>query len=164
MDLLASPAVAGFSVSKIRGQGPGGPAGRRRRRVGTRDLPCLPVRWRVRRDVIDEVVMVVIDLLDSVVRRTRSGFCVLVELDERRLSVPVEDEPRPGARHPSGRRGPQEGRGAGRGWPTPRALSEPFTVPSGPVGELNRPPGDSASGHRQLITPCERAALPNCWG
>jgi hypothetical protein len=35
-------------------------------------------------------------------------------------------------------------RGAGRGWSTPRAFSEPFSVPSGPITELNRPPEDAA--------------------
>src|SRR5690349_17900042 len=57
-----------------------------------RDLPRLLMRWRVRDDVIDEVTMVVAELLDNVVRHARSGFCVLVELDERRLRVAVEDD------------------------------------------------------------------------
>jgi hypothetical protein len=38
-------------------------------------------------------VGIVVDLLGSVVRCARSGFCVLVELDERRTSVVVEDDP-----------------------------------------------------------------------
>ena len=87
--------------------------------------------------------MVVADLLDTVVQRARSGFWALVELDERRLSVAVDDDPGRGA-HPSGRRRPRKGRGAVCGWPTPRALCEPFTVPPGPVTELNRPAADAA--------------------
>jgi hypothetical protein len=54
----------------------GGPAGRRRRRAVRRDLPWVLLRWRVRADVIDEVVMVVADLLDNVVRRARSSGSV----------------------------------------------------------------------------------------
>jgi Histidine kinase-like ATPase domain len=57
-----------------------------------RDLRCVLMRWRVREEVIDEVVMVVAELLDNVVRHARTGFCVLVELDERRLYVAVEDD------------------------------------------------------------------------
>jgi anti-sigma regulatory factor (Ser/Thr protein kinase) len=57
-----------------------------------RDLPRVLARWRVREDVIDEVVMVVAELLDNVVRHARSQFRVLVELDQRRLYVAVEDE------------------------------------------------------------------------
>ena len=57
-----------------------------------RDLPRLLMRWQVREDVIDEVAMVVTELLDNVVRHARSGFCVVVELDERRLRVAVEDD------------------------------------------------------------------------
>jgi hypothetical protein len=50
-----------------------------------RDLPRVLMRWRVREDVIDEVAVVVADLLDTIVRHARSGFGVLVELDEHRL-------------------------------------------------------------------------------
>jgi hypothetical protein len=38
-----------------------------------RDLARVLVRWRVRGDVIDEVVMVVVDLLDNVVRVPAAG-------------------------------------------------------------------------------------------
>ena len=57
-----------------------------------RDLRQVLVRWRVREEVIDEVIAVVVELLDNVVRHARSGFCVLVELNERRLYVAVEDD------------------------------------------------------------------------
>ena len=57
-----------------------------------RDLGRVLARWRVRDEVIDEVAVVVVELLDNVVRHARSGFCVLVELDERRLYVAVEDD------------------------------------------------------------------------
>lgn len=58
-----------------------------------RDLPRVLARWRVRADVIDEVAVVVADLLDNLVRHARSGFCVLVELDEHRLYVAVQGNP-----------------------------------------------------------------------
>jgi hypothetical protein len=57
-----------------------------------RDVPRVLTRWRVREAVIDEVVMVVAELLDNVVRHTPGDFCVLLELDERRLYVAVEDD------------------------------------------------------------------------
>jgi hypothetical protein len=101
------------------------------------------VLWRVRADVIDEVVMVVADLLDNVVRRARSSGSVCswswtsADCLSRWKTIP-------GGAHPSGRRRPSEGRGVGCGWSTPRAFSEPLSVPSGPVTGLNRPPGDAA--------------------
>src|SRR3954465_7045812 len=59
---------------RVRWVGPPVAVGRVRR-----DLPlgagCW-VRWRVRGDVIDEVVIVVVDLLDNVVRRARSSGAV----------------------------------------------------------------------------------------
>lgn len=57
-----------------------------------RDLCRVLMRWRVDEDVIDEVVLVVTELLDNVVRHARSGFSVLLELNERRLYLAVEDD------------------------------------------------------------------------
>ncbi len=56
-----------------------------------RDLYRVLVRWRVCEDVIDDVMLVVVELLDNVVRHARTGFCVHLELDERRVRVAVED-------------------------------------------------------------------------
>jgi anti-sigma regulatory factor (Ser/Thr protein kinase) len=50
------------------------------------------LRWRVREDVIDDVTLVVVELLDNVVRHTHSEFRLLVEFDEHRLYVAVEDD------------------------------------------------------------------------
>ena len=60
-------------------------------------------RWRVREDVVDEVVLAVAELLDNVVRHARGGFCVRVELDEHRLYVAVEDDPAGAALLPASR-------------------------------------------------------------
>ena len=99
------------------------------------------LRWRVRGEVVDEVGIVV-DLLGSVVRAPAAGSVCSwswtgADCLSRRKAI------RQGA-HPSGRRRRRRARGAGCGWSTPRAFSEPFSVPSGPITELNRPPEDAA--------------------
>jgi hypothetical protein len=57
------------------------------------DLPRVLRRWRVRDDVVDEVATAVAELLDNIVRRACSAFCVLLELNERRLHVAVKEDP-----------------------------------------------------------------------
>jgi hypothetical protein len=74
------------------------------------DLRRVLTRWRVREDVVDEVVLAVAELLGNVVRYARSGFCVRVELDEHRLYVAVEDDSAAALLPPSGTRTTQLGR------------------------------------------------------
>jgi hypothetical protein len=77
------------------------------------DLVLVLIRWRVREDVIDDVVTVVTALLDNVVRHARTDFSVAVELSGPELRVTVHDDlagaaprgtPRLGGRPPTGLR------------------------------------------------------------